>query len=160
MKNKHLWQKRWFQFFHCELSIYMYIPVATAYGVYMYNVHVYRYLSADPIFQSLCMWFICDFLDRGLMLTRKLLNQGLVVNLKSLLRKFYSRHHDLVIRHGVSVLQMTTFVVITIWSFYPFVTYHWVCNKNNKTGTTCWAGTDNPFRAPEFTPIFQWGSCF
>jgi hypothetical protein len=36
-----------------------------------------------------------DFLDRGLLLTRKLLNQGfLLVKLKSSLRKFYSRHHD------------------------------------------------------------------
>jgi hypothetical protein len=38
-----------------------------------------------------------DFLDRGLLLTRKLLNQGfLLVKLKSSLRKFYSRHHNLV----------------------------------------------------------------
>ena len=22
-----------------------------------------------------------------------------------------------------------------------FVTYHWICNKNNKTGATCGAGT-------------------
>jgi len=37
-----------------------------------------------------------DFLDRGLLLTRKLLNQGfLLVKLKSSLRKFYGRHHDL-----------------------------------------------------------------
>jgi hypothetical protein len=37
------------------------------------------------------------FLDRGLQLTRKLLEQGfLVVKLKSLLRKFYVRHHDMV----------------------------------------------------------------
>ena len=37
-----------------------------------------------------------DFLDRGLLLTRKLL------------RKFYGRHHDLVDRYGISVSQMTT----------------------------------------------------
>jgi hypothetical protein len=38
-----------------------------------------------------------DFHDRGLLLTRKLLNQGfLLVKLKSLLRKFCGRHHDLV----------------------------------------------------------------
>jgi hypothetical protein len=37
-----------------------------------------------------------DFLDRGLLLTRKLLNQGfLLVKLKSSLRTFYGRHHDL-----------------------------------------------------------------
>jgi hypothetical protein len=50
-----------------------------------------------------------DFLDRWLLLTRKLLNQGfLLVKLKSSLRKFYSRHHDLVDRYGISVSQMTT----------------------------------------------------
>jgi hypothetical protein len=45
-----------------------------------------------------------DFLDRGLLLTRKLLNQGfLLVKMKSSLRKFY-----LVDRFGISVSQMTT----------------------------------------------------
>jgi hypothetical protein len=32
----------------------------------------------------------------------------LLVKLKSSLRKFYSRHHDLVDRYGISVSQMTT----------------------------------------------------
>jgi hypothetical protein len=42
-----------------------------------------------------------DFLDRGLLLTRKLLNQGfLVVKLKSSLQTFCGRYHDLVIRYG------------------------------------------------------------
>jgi hypothetical protein len=50
-----------------------------------------------------------DFIDRGLMLTRKLLNNGLVVvKLKSSLRKFYGHHHDLVDRYGISVSHMTT----------------------------------------------------
>ena len=51
-----------------------------------------------------------DFLDRGLLLTRKLLNQGflLVKLMKSSLVKFYDRHHDLVNRYGISVSQMTT----------------------------------------------------
>jgi hypothetical protein len=49
-----------------------------------------------------------DFLDRGLLLTRKLLNQGfLLVMSKSSLRKFYGRHHDLVDSYGISVSQMT-----------------------------------------------------
>ena len=43
-----------------------------------------------------------DFLDRGLLLTRKLLNH------RFLLVKFYGRHHDLVDRYGISVSQMTT----------------------------------------------------
>ena len=49
------------------------------------------------------------FLGRGLLLTRKLLNQGfLLVKLRSSLRKLYGRHHDLVNRYGISVSQMTT----------------------------------------------------
>jgi hypothetical protein len=44
-----------------------------------------------------------------MLLTMKLLNQGyLIVKLKSSLRKFYGRHHDLVDRYGISVSQMTT----------------------------------------------------
>jgi hypothetical protein len=50
-----------------------------------------------------------DSLDRGLLLTRKLPNQGfLLVKLKSSLRKLYGRQHDLVDRYGISVSQMTT----------------------------------------------------
>ena len=45
-----------------------------------------------------------DFLARGLLLTRKLLNQVfLLVKLKSLLGKFYGRHHDLVDCYEISV---------------------------------------------------------
>jgi hypothetical protein len=45
-----------------------------------------------------------DFLERGLLLTRKLLNQVfLLVKLKSSLRQFYCRHSDLVDRYGISV---------------------------------------------------------
>ena len=73
---------------------YSNIPTVHAYGVH---------LSVDPIFQNQ------DFLDRGLLLTSKLLNQGfLLVKLKSSLRTCYSRHHDLVNREGASVSQMTT----------------------------------------------------
>jgi hypothetical protein len=50
-----------------------------------------------------------DFLDIGLLLTRKLLNQGfLLIKLKSSLRKLYGRHHDLVNRYGIYVSQITT----------------------------------------------------
>ena len=50
-----------------------------------------------------------DFLDRGLLLTKKLMNQGfLLVKLNSSLRKCYGRHHDFVDRFGISVSNMTT----------------------------------------------------
>jgi hypothetical protein len=49
------------------------------------------------------LWNIV-FLDIGLLLTMKLLNQWfLLVKLKSSLRKFYGRHHDLVDSFGTCV---------------------------------------------------------
>jgi hypothetical protein len=58
---------------------------------------------------------------RGLLLTRKLLNQGfLVVKLKSTLRKFYCRYHDLPNCYGISVTndhKKVPFVVTPIQSF-------------------------------------------
>ena len=89
------------------------IPAAPAYGVYISQL--IRYSRACGSYQ--------DFLDRWLLLTRKLVNQRflvpVVVTLKSPLGKFYSRHPDLVNRCGISVSQMTTcshvpFLVITI----------------------------------------------
>jgi hypothetical protein len=75
------------------------IPAAPAYGVYISQM--IRYSRACSSYQ--------DFLDRGLLLTRKPLNQGfLLVKLRSSLRKCYGRHHDLVDRYGISVSQMTT----------------------------------------------------
>jgi hypothetical protein len=75
------------------------IPVAPAYGVY--TSQMIRYSRACGSYQ--------DFLDIGLLLTRKLLNQGFpLVKLKSSLRKIYGRHYDLVDRYGISVSQMTT----------------------------------------------------
>jgi hypothetical protein len=75
------------------------IPVAPAYGEYISQL--IRYSRAYGSYQ--------DFLDRGLLLTRKLLNQWfLSVKLMPSLRKFYGGHHDLIDRYGISVSQMTT----------------------------------------------------
>ena len=73
----------------------------------------------------LCCVFRLRFLLRfpwEWLLKRKLLNQGfLLVNLKSSLRKFYGRHHDLVKRYGISVSSTdhgyVPFVVSTSRSF-------------------------------------------
>jgi hypothetical protein len=46
-----------------------------------------------------------DFLDRKLEL---LIQEFLVVRLKSSLRQFYGRHHHLVHRYGIALFQMTT----------------------------------------------------
>ena len=37
---------------------------------------------------------------------------------------------------------------------------HRVCNQINTMGVTSGAGTAYPFGPPEFTPGFQWGSCY
>ncbi len=75
------------------------ISAAPAYGLYISQL--IRYFKACGSYQ--------DFLNRGLLLTRKLLNQEfLLVKLKSSLRKVYSRHHGLVDRYRISVSQMTT----------------------------------------------------
>jgi hypothetical protein len=74
------------------------IPAVPAYGVYISQL--IRYSTACGSYQ--------DVLDRGLLLKRKLLNQGfLLVKLKSSHRKFYGRHHDLVDRYGIPVSQLT-----------------------------------------------------
>ena len=90
--RRNLRQKRWFQFSHCELSIYR-----AYHGSYK------------------------DFFDRGLLLTQKILNQGfLLVNLKLSLRKFNSRYHDLIIPYGICVkkdLWYVPLVISTSWSF-------------------------------------------
>ena len=73
------------------------IPATPAYGVYISQLTLY---STD------CASYQ-DFIDREL--TRKLLNQRfLLVKLRSLLRKFHGRHHDLVDRYGKYVSQITT----------------------------------------------------
>jgi hypothetical protein len=63
------------------------IPTAPGYGVYLSQM--IRYSRACGSYQ--------DFLERRLLLTRKLLNQGfLLVKLKSSLRKLCGRYHDFV----------------------------------------------------------------
>jgi hypothetical protein len=98
------------------------IPAAPAYGVYISKL--IRYSRACGSYQ--------DIHDRGLLLTRKLLNQGfLVVKLKSSLRKVYGRHHDLVDRYGVCVTNDHGYVPLVIKHFpvlSSFMTYHRVCN--------------------------------
>ena len=87
------------------------IPASPAYGVHISQL--IRYSRACGSYQGV--------LDRGLLLPRKLLNQGFpVVKLKSSLRKFYGRHDDLVNCYGVQCICITNnqgyvlFVVITI----------------------------------------------
>ena len=80
-----------------------------------YNSQLIRYSRACGSYQ--------DFLDRGLLLRRKLLNQWfLLVKLKSSLRTFYGRHHDMVDSYGISVSQnehgYVPLVVVSIYGFW------------------------------------------
>ena len=113
------------------------IATAPAYGVFISQM--IRYSRACGSYQ--------DLLDIGLMLTRMLLNQGFL----------------LVDRYGISVSQMTT-ICSTCRKHFPvlssFTTYHRICNQIKTTGATSGAGTAYPSGAPEFTPGFQWGSCY
>ena len=43
---------------------------------------------------------------------------------------------------------------------YSFMTYHRVYNQINTTGANSGAVTAYPSGPPEFTPGFQWGSCY
>ena len=63
------------------------------------------------MFKKLISGSYHDFLYRGLLLTRKLLNQGFLFayKLKSSLQKFYGRHHDLVTRYNQSQITMNIF---------------------------------------------------
>ena len=80
-----------FNFFIVKFPfIYINIPAAPAYGVYISQL--IRYSRAWGSYQ--------DFLDRGLLLSKKLLNQGFaLVKLKSSFRKFC----DMDNRYGISV---------------------------------------------------------
>ena len=70
------------------------IPAAPAYGVYISKL--IRYTRACGPYHEFC--------ERGLLLSVKPLNQGLLLDeLKSSHRKFYGRHHDLADRYGISV---------------------------------------------------------
>ena len=74
------------------------IPAAPAYGVYISQL--IRYSRACDDYNDFCV--------RGKLLTFKLMEQGfLELKLKSSLRKFFGRHHDLVDAYDVSVSQMT-----------------------------------------------------
>ena len=97
------------------------IPAAPAYGVYI--PQLIRYSRACGSYQ--------DFLDIGLLLTRKLLDQGfLLVKLMSSLRKFYGRYHDLVDHYGISVSQITTdmfHLSLILTSLSSVMTCHQIC---------------------------------
>ena len=94
------------------------IPAAPACGVYISQL--IQYSRACGSYQ--------DFLDRGLLLTRKLLIQGfLLVKLKSSLRKFYGSHHYIVDRYEISVILAILFRHFGLIAAMKFLLY-WLSN--------------------------------
>ena len=125
------------------------IPAAPVYGVHISRL--IRYTRACGPYHEFC--------ERGLLLSVKPLNQGLLlVELKSSHRKFYGHHLDLVDRYGISVSQMTIWICSTCRKHFAVLSsgmiYHRVCNSINTTGARSGLGNAYPFGAPEFTPGF------
>jgi hypothetical protein len=70
-----------------------------------YSTSAYRVYTTQLIRYSRAYGYYQDFPDRGLLLSRKLLNQGvLLVKLKSSLPNFCGCHHDLAMRYEISVI--------------------------------------------------------
>ena len=115
-----------FQFSHCELSIYMQQHLtAPACGVYISQLT--RYSRACGSYQ--------DFLDRGLLLTRKILNQGfLLIKLNSSLRKYVYWHMIL---------------------FYEMVE-HWYCRSHSHAHCMHWLKV---LRSPPWLDWPLWNIC-
>ena len=80
----------------------------------------YLILLSQLIRYSRACIFYHYFLDRWLLLSRKLLKQEFqMVKLKSFLRKFYRRHHEFVDRYGITVSQMISEMFLMLWLQYP-----------------------------------------
>ena len=129
----------------------------------MQNIRRLVYLVSTPqlIRYSRACDFYHVFLDRGLLLTRTKLNIWFVVlKLKSSLRKFYGRHHDLVYRYRKLTDDQgyISFVVIKSRPF-PIMTYHRVCQRCSMTDTTSRAGLLSIPERLSLSSVFSWDSC-
>jgi hypothetical protein len=105
-----------------------------------------------------------DFFDRGLLLTWKLLVQGfLLVKLKSSLRKLYCRHHDLVNVMECLWHKWPRYVplVVSTSRFFP---HAWLITgfATRLTRRVTIVGQEQDYHSgpPEFTPGFEWVSCY
>jgi hypothetical protein len=108
----------WFSFGRCVVFFFdLRILITLCYLQALWNTCDFSYficsnISASPAYvvyisqsiQYYRTWgYYHDFLDKWILLTRKLLNQGfLVVKLKSPLQQYYGRHHDVINLYGVS----------------------------------------------------------
>jgi hypothetical protein len=96
-------------------TFHLYVATFQQYGVYISQM--IRYSRAYSFYH--------DFLDRGLLLTRKLLNQEfLLVKLKSSLRKFYGRHYDLINRYD-NLCHKWSQICSTCRKHFPPILHAW-----------------------------------
>ena len=91
------------------------------------TVHTYRVYLFQLIGYSRACGSYQDFLERMLLLTKKLLNKvAILVKCISSLREFYGRRHCLDNRYGISVTNDHGYVVYTFFLF-PLVILLSVC---------------------------------
>jgi hypothetical protein len=118
-------------------------------NIYLYVATFRHHLYMEHNFSQLTQYSrVCgaygDFLDRGLLITRKQFNQGfLVVKLKLSLRKFYGHHHDLVIVTEYLCHKWPSICSICR-NHNPIIslfrTCHQICNECNMMDTTSGVG--------------------
>ena len=123
--------------FHLYVATLLASP---AYGVYISQL--IRYSRACGSYQ--------EFLDRGLLLTRKLLNHFESFTLATMTWLTVTEH----IYHKwprICSICRKHFPVLS-----SFMNYHRICNSSNTTSCTVGAGNAYPFGALEFTPGFKW----
>jgi hypothetical protein len=82
-----------------------------------------------------------------------------LVKLKSSLRKYYGRHHDLINRYRISITNEHRYippVVSNSLVLSSFMTCHQICSYSNMMGVTSGARTAYPSGAPEFAATVTW----
>jgi hypothetical protein len=105
-----------------------------------YMEYISLYWSDIP---GLCPYH--DFFDRGVLLTRRQLNQGFIeLKLKSLL---YGHHRDLVNHYRISVINDQWYVLFVVMTIRPFP-HSWLITGFVPRVTR----TSNPFGVPWFAP--------
>ena len=129
------------------------IPAAPVYGVYISQL--IQYSRACGSYHNI--------LDKGLLLTRKLLNQGYLLD--------WNYHFESFTVTTMTWLTVTQYLCHKLPRICficrkhfevlsSFMTYHWVCNEYNTTAATNLAVHEivHPSGTPEFTPLFYWVS--
>ena len=122
--------------FHLYVATLLASP---AYGVYISQL--IRYSRACGSYQ--------EFLDRGLLLTRKLLNHFESFTLATMTWLTVTEHIYHKWPRICSICRKHLLVLSA------FTNYYRVCNYINKKGTTSGAGSAGPSGAPRFTPVIS-----